>query len=259
MATNLVADAVSSSSASRTKKSKTDWAGMFQSQLGPAYSPLDENQTPEVSMLPLSPSSPPSPQPAASTTEAVEPTEPSDPIIPSATPSANTDLTQEGISSTTASGSKKRKRKRKPRQKVVPEVKEYVEPTEKDVLLGRGGRSNNHAGNKRYRAEVQNLKSWYMSTSDKDEKTDLSQCLVDYIHSYEGRFLEKDGTGWYIVPNIVARRKASQALREDNDAEKRAAKRSRFLKKREALKRQREDEPRNESETLGETSKVTIV
>jgi hypothetical protein len=127
----------------------------------------------------------------------------------------------------------KKKRKRRPRKKIVPEVKEYVEPNDVDVLLGRGGRSNHHPGNKRYREEVQNLQSWYLGVEDKNEKTDLSQCLVDYVHSYEGRFLYKDEVGWYVVPNIIARRKASQALREDNDAEKRAAKRARFLQKKE--------------------------
>jgi hypothetical protein len=127
----------------------------------------------------------------------------------------------------------KKKRKRRPRKKIVPDVKEYVEPTDIDVLLGRGGRSNHHPGNKRYREEVQNLQGWYLGVEDKNEKTDLSQCLVDYVHSYEGRFLYKDEVGWYVVPNIIARRKASQALREDNDAEKRAAKRARFLQKKE--------------------------
>jgi hypothetical protein len=126
-----------------------------------------------------------------------------------------------------------KKRKRKPRKKVVPEVKIYVEPLDFDVLLGRGGRSNHHPGNKRYREEVTNLQSWYLGIEDKEEKTDLSQCLVDYVHSYQGRFLEKDDVGWFVIPNIVARRKASQALREDNDATKRAGKRARYLKKKE--------------------------
>jgi len=126
----------------------------------------------------------------------------------------------------------KKKRIRKPRQKVVPAVKEYVTPTINDVLLGRGGRSNHHPGNKRYREEVRNLREWYLSIGEnKDEKTSLSQCLVDYVYQYNGRFLEKDDIGWYVVPNIVARRKASQALREDDDPVKRAAKRARFLRK----------------------------
>jgi len=125
----------------------------------------------------------------------------------------------------------KKKRKRKPRKKVVPENKVYVEPADADVLCGRGGRSNHHPGNKRYREEVKNLQKWYLDIEGKDEKTDLSQCLVDYVKSYDGRFLEKDEKGWYEVPNIVARRKASQALREDTNPEKRKAKRTRFLKK----------------------------
>lgn len=136
---------------------------------------------------------------------------------------------------TRSSQTAKKKRKRKPRKKVVPDVKAYVEPTENDVLLGRGGRSNHHPGNKRYREEVKNLRSWYVSIGEnKDEKTALSQCLVDFVHNYQGRFLEKDKSGWYEVPNIVARRKASQALREDDDPDKRAAKRARFLKKKAA-------------------------
>lgn len=132
----------------------------------------------------------------------------------------------------------KKKRKRKPRKKVVPEVKEFVVPTQNDVLLGRGGRSNHHPGNKRYREEVKNMRDWYASIGEnKEEKTRLSQTLVDYVHDYNGRFLEKDKNGrWYVVPNIVARRKASQALREDDDPEKRAAKRARFLMKRAALR-----------------------
>ena len=140
-----------------------------------------------------------------------------------------------GNSRTSDSGTGRKKRKRKPRKKVVPEVKKYVTPSQNDVLLGRGGRSNHHPGNKRYREEVKNLRTWYNSIGEnKDEKTTLSQCLVDYVHSYKGRFLEKDKNGWYEVLNIVARRKASQALREDDDPEKRAAKRARFLEKKAA-------------------------
>ncbi len=141
----------------------------------------------------------------------------------------------EDSSQTQVSQIEKKKRVRKPRQKVVPEEKKYVTPLKNDVLLGRGGRSNHHEGNKRYREEVKNLRSWYLSIGEnKEEKTALSQCLVDYVHGYQGRFLEKDKTGWYVVPNIVARRKASQALREDDDPEKRAAKRARFLQRKNA-------------------------
>ena len=129
------------------------------------------------------------------------------------------------------SGTKK-KRKRAPRKKIVPVNKLYVEPTDLDILGGRGGKSNHHPGNKRYRAEIENLKEWYIKIDDKDEKTDLSQCLVDFCQSYGARFLQFDGKGWYIIENIEARRKASQALREDSDPTKRKEKRDRFLAKR---------------------------
>jgi hypothetical protein len=137
----------------------------------------------------------------------------------------------------------KKKRKRKKRKKVVPDHKEYVKIADLDVLLGRGGRSNHHPGNKRYREEVENFRGIYGALTTDKEKTDMSQMLVDVIQKTGGRFLEEDKTkegnttislGWYVAPNIVARRKCSQALREDNDPEKRKAKRARFLAKKKA-------------------------
>jgi len=140
--------------------------------------------------------------------------------------------------STTAQPTTK-KRKRKKRKKVVPENMVYVQISDLDVLLGRGGRSNHHPGNKRYREEVENFRRVYGTLETDAEKTETSQLLVDCIEKMGGRFLEENkeagkSMGWYVVPNIVARRKASQALREDNDPEKRKAKRARFLAKKKA-------------------------
>jgi hypothetical protein len=181
-----------------------------------------------------------------------EPTSPEDEdsIVPQELPSSEgVDVPAEKEVSSAALKPKK-KRKRAPRKKPIPEVKEYVEPEDSDVLLGRGGRSNHHPGNKRYREEVKNLQQWYSEEEDKNKKTDLSQMLVDYVvHNLKGRFLEeekvdKKGTDrWYVVPNITARRKASQALREDDDPEKRRAKRQRFLEKRQATTAQPAFEP----------------
>ena len=130
---------------------------------------------------------------------------------------------------------KKKKRNRKPRKKIIPKHKKYVEPTDNDVLQGRGGRSNHHPGNNRYRDEVERRQDWYKKTEDKDEKTSISEALVLYVQSYGGNFLEKDDNGWYVIDDVVARRKTSQALREDKDPEKRKAKRQRFLEKRARL------------------------
>lgn len=138
-----------------------------------------------------------------------------------------------------ASAPKKKKRKRKKRKKVIPDHKAYVNIHDLDVLLGRGGRSNHHPGNKRYREEVTSFRRVYSTLQNDKEKTEMSQLLVDAIQKTGGRFLEEDkhagvSAGWYVVPNIVARRKASQALREDDDPERRKAKRARYLARRNA-------------------------
>jgi hypothetical protein len=127
-----------------------------------------------------------------------------------------------------SSGKPRKKRVYKSR-KVIPEVKTYVDFTDDDVLLGRGGLSNRHPGNRRYREEIENAKDVYRSAS-KEEKTQWASLLVDYVKKYGGRFLEKDKANgqWYIVPEVVARRKAGQALREDNTPESRAEKRERY-------------------------------
>lgn len=132
------------------------------------------------------------------------------------------------IEQTIAKAQVEKTRRNGPRRKKEPQKKEYVENlTDLDVLCGRGGKSNHHNGNKKYRDEVGHLQQWYKS-SEKNEKTDLSQCLVNYVHSYGGRFLklEESNKRWYLVTNHVARRKASQALREHATPEERAAKRA---------------------------------
>jgi len=131
----------------------------------------------------------------------------------------------------------KKKRKRAPRKTTIPLNKKYLKPTEKDVLMGRGGKSNHHQGNMRYRAEIERLQERYKKTEDKDEKTNISERLVLDVQSYGGNFLEKDDNGWYVIDDMVGRRKVSQALREDKDPEKRRAKRQRFLVKRARLEK----------------------
>jgi hypothetical protein len=129
----------------------------------------------------------------------------------------------------------KRKRKRSQNRKrpsYNPEQKIYVEPTDEDVLFGRGGRSNHHPGNKCYHSEKQKIQPRYMAAT-KDDKTAISQELVDIIHDWGGRFLRlDDGTKdqWYEVLPIVARKKVSQALREFNTPDQRQLKRARYTK-----------------------------
>uniref|UniRef100_A0A7S2HBM2 DUF6824 domain-containing protein n=1 Tax=Helicotheca tamesis TaxID=374047 RepID=A0A7S2HBM2_9STRA len=87
-------------------------------------------------------------------------------------------------------------------------------PTDDDVLLGRGGLTNHHPGNKRYRKEADRLKPIYVR-STKREKYDVSESLVASVLSSGGRFLTPDGSGgWCEASKEKARKKASQALRE---------------------------------------------
>jgi hypothetical protein len=120
--------------------------------------------------------------------------------------------------------------KRKPR-KIIPENKEYIDQySDEDVLFGRGGRSNHHPGNKLYRDFVTERQPYYRNC-DKNEKTKVAQSIVDsIILEHKGRFLEleRETNRWYLVPNIVARRKVGQALREHNTEDARAAKREKY-------------------------------
>ena len=89
-----------------------------------------------------------------------------------------------------------------------------VRPT--DILCGRGGRSNHHGGNKRYRQIVGNIKYAYQQCPAKTLKTDLSRAIVEKCYSYGARFVKQDAsTGrYYVLTKAEARKKTSQALRE---------------------------------------------
>jgi len=111
-------------------------------------------------------------------------------------------------SSSTTSKKTKRKRKR------IIDVTNSINPTEDDVLFGRGGYTNTHRGNINFREEAQKLRPWYES-STKEEKFVISQMLIESVKNKGHRFLEKGNDGmWHEVIGNGARKKASQALRE---------------------------------------------
>mmetsp|Transcript_26629 Transcript_26629/g.38582 ORF Transcript_26629/g.38582 Transcript_26629/m.38582 type:complete len:336 (-) Transcript_26629:152-1159(-) len=87
-------------------------------------------------------------------------------------------------------------------------------PTDNDVMLGRGGLTNHHPGNKRYRREADKLKTKYMK-STKRQKFEVSEDLVKMVKAWGGRFLIREKNGnYYEATKEKARKKASQALRE---------------------------------------------
>ena len=106
-------------------------------------------------------------------------------------------------------------------ESTVP-VKEF---TESDVLFGRGGLTNTHVGNRRFRDIILLHRPDY-ARAIKIEKPNVARRIVKAIRcgSPPGRFLKKDSKNgmWYDVGDKHAAEKTSQALREKTQAEKAA-------------------------------------
>jgi hypothetical protein len=117
---------------------------------------------------------------------------------------------------------KKCKRQPRPKLTVLPRSTGPIYTlNEYDVLSGRGGRVNAHAGNIHFRNVVAQFKSKYVDrTTRKLEKAHIAADIVHRIRQQGGRFLieEDDYPGtWYEVGDARAIRKAGQALRDGND------------------------------------------
>lgn len=91
------------------------------------------------------------------------------------------------------------------------------EPHANDVLYGRGGGTNHHPGNKRYRKLVEERKVDYVNS----KRLDKPLVALEIINTWRsqvppGRFLKLDEPSglWFDVGDKKAREKTSQALRE---------------------------------------------
>lgn len=84
-----------------------------------------------------------------------------------------------------------------------------------DVLCGRGGETNHHAGNIQYRQLVKACQPSYIAAKRRD-KPKIAERIVRIVRKLGGRFLKKipDTNTWKDVGNTKAREKTSQALRE---------------------------------------------
>jgi len=104
-----------------------------------------------------------------------------------------------------------------------PIVVPIDKPNDYDVLFGRGGMTNNHPGNRRFRDIISLHRPDYVCAI-KVEKPNVARRIVAAIRGGNppGRFLKKDSMGlkWYDVGNRHATEKTSQALREKATNEK---------------------------------------
>lgn len=94
-----------------------------------------------------------------------------------------------------------------PPSEVITQILEH------DVLCGRGGETNHHTGNIKYRQLVKCYQPLYIASKRRD-KPRIAQTIVHHVRQNGGRFLKKQGNSWRDVGNTKAREKTSQALRE---------------------------------------------
>lgn len=87
-----------------------------------------------------------------------------------------------------------------------------------DVLLGRGGATNNHDGNRKFRVLVAENQPFYLQARKRD-KVVIARQIVSSIQGNGGRFLKRgnDDSEWVQVSDKRAQEKTSQALREGLD------------------------------------------
>ena len=101
----------------------------------------------------------------------------------------------------------------KGKQETAEEFGDWVcSPTQYDVILGRGHKSNLHPGNKRLRKLVEESKEIY-DKSHKTEKTEIINRLFRAIRQ-KGRFLIESDVGWVEVTDKVAKQKISHTFRD---------------------------------------------
>jgi hypothetical protein len=101
-------------------------------------------------------------------------------------------------------------------QAPIPASKEGIKfYSRNDVLCGRGGGTNVHPGNRRFRDLINANRRAYLKAR-KNDKPAISRSIVRTIREMNGRFLKKDEKQvlWFEIGDDGAREKTSQALRQ---------------------------------------------
>lgn len=96
-------------------------------------------------------------------------------------------------------------------------MENIMNPGMNDCLMGRGGGTNHHPGNKRYRAITEAKKPKYLASKRLDKPLVAMEVIKEWRSMNPmGRFLKQNQETkfWYDVGDRKAREKTSQALRE---------------------------------------------
>lgn len=101
---------------------------------------------------------------------------------------------------------------------VMSLLPESYEPSQHDVICGRGRQSKNWAGNCAYRQMIHDRLNEYSAAEGKNAKGDILESVIHEVRckSGLGGFIKKDEkTGrWYEVGDFLAREKTSQCFRD---------------------------------------------
>ena len=91
---------------------------------------------------------------------------------------------------------------------------ESNEPSEYDVVCGRGKGSYNRPGNKRFRAIAQEYVPEYLAARSRLDKSSVLNKIVHVVQE-NGRFLKySKKEGWFVISHELAREKVGHAIRE---------------------------------------------
>ncbi|CAB9514861.1 expressed unknown protein [Seminavis robusta] len=119
-----------------------------------------------------------------------------------------------GDDENTAPSTKDDNEKEKPAALVVKVVDA---PSNSDILMGKGKNIQNHGGNIRFRALIDQHRPRY-DEANKTQKTQIAQEIVHIVkHGWKGRFLirENKKVGWIpLVDDLAARQKVSSCFRD---------------------------------------------
>jgi len=102
--------------------------------------------------------------------------------------------------------------------RVMTYLPDSFEPSDGDVICGRGKKCYAHEGNERFRRRVNENLEAYSTAKTKSEKAKIISGIVDQVRqssSSGGGFVKQDESGrWYEVGDFIAREKTAQLFRD---------------------------------------------